>query len=178
MEPEVQIRENYQRIRERIDNAAVQCAGSGDITLLAVTKRAAERVMRHDCGITQLGENACRNYLSRRMPTTPRACPVHRAAANNKVKYIVDSVSMIQSVTVCAWRRKSAPGTARRQAAGGTPGGNIGESPRAGSRGAGSVYQAAALRIARLWLMTSPPDDRKIFMPNAATYIPFRQKHR
>lgn len=102
MEPEVQIRENYQRIRERIDNAAVQCGRRPeDITFMAVTKTVPpERVNAAiDCGITQLGENRVQEYLSKKDAYDRRAhVQFIGQLQTNKVKYIVDSVSMIQSV--------------------------------------------------------------------------------
>lgn len=93
--------ENYNEICYNIQNASVKYSKEqGEVKILAVTKTVAPEIINTaiDCGITLLGENRVQEYLSKRDFYKP--CDVHFIGhlQTNKVKYIINDVSMIQSV--------------------------------------------------------------------------------
>lgn len=97
-----QVRENYARIQEAVNAAAVRSGRNPkEITLMAVTKTVPPELVNCavDCGIRLLGENRVQEYQSKRDSYDPNA-EVHFIGhlQANKVKYLVGNVSMIQSV--------------------------------------------------------------------------------
>ena len=96
------IRENLRIIRENIGEALGKYRSSGDSTdIMAVTKTVpAETVnLVFDLGLNLLGENRVQEYQSKAELYDKRA-DIHFIGhlQTNKVKYIISSMSMIQSV--------------------------------------------------------------------------------
>lgn len=97
-----EIKENLRAIRENIGEALDRYRSAGDKTdIMAVTKTVpAETVnLVFDLGLNLLGENRVQEYQSKAELYDKRA-EVHFIGhlQTNKVKYIINSVSMIQSV--------------------------------------------------------------------------------
>lgn len=95
-----EIRGNYLKICENISNAAAK-AGRGDKPrIMAVTKTVPpERVnFAIGLGIDLLGENRVQEYMDKRESYSPAEVHFIGALQSNKVKYIIDKVSMIHSV--------------------------------------------------------------------------------
>ncbi len=94
------ILENYKEICYNVNNASEKY-GKGDVRIMAVTKTVPfEKVnFMVENGLTLLGENRVQEYLSKKDCYDKRA-EVHFIGhlQTNKVKYIADSVSLIQSV--------------------------------------------------------------------------------
>ncbi|MCD8328503.1 MAG: YggS family pyridoxal phosphate-dependent enzyme [Ruminococcus sp.] len=93
--------ENYNEICYNMQNARAKYTNEqSDVKILAVTKTVAPEIVNAaiDCGVTLLGENRVQEYLSKKDFYKP--CDVHFIGhlQTNKVKYIINSVSMIQSV--------------------------------------------------------------------------------
>lgn len=96
------IRENLRVIRENIGEALGKYRSSGDKTdIMAVTKTVPAETVNcvFDLGLNLLGENRVQEYQSKAEHYDKRA-DVHFIGhlQTNKVKYIINSVSMIQSV--------------------------------------------------------------------------------
>ena len=94
------IKESYARIEENIRNAMAR-AGRGDkVRLMAVTKTVSPD--RVNCaiglGIDLLGENRVQEFLDKRESYSPAEIHFIGSLQTNKVKYIIDKVSMIHSV--------------------------------------------------------------------------------
>lgn len=93
------IDENYRRIKENIGEAAEKYGRA--VRLMAVTKTVAPEAINHavGLGIDLLGENRVQEYLSKQ-ESYDKSAEVHMIGhlQTNKVKYIINSVSMIQSV--------------------------------------------------------------------------------
>ena len=97
-----QVQENYARIQDAIAEAAVQSGRKPeDIAFMAVTKTVAPELVNCaiDCGITLLGENRVQEYQSKK-DAYRQGIPVDFIGTlqSNKVKYLIGSVRMIQSV--------------------------------------------------------------------------------
>ena len=96
------ISENIKRIRYNIEEAKVRAnRESDDIRVMAVTKTVPyERVnFAVSQGFELLGENRVQEYLEKREHYSERAdVSFIGHLQSNKIKYIIDSVSMIQSV--------------------------------------------------------------------------------
>ncbi|NTV91072.1 MAG: YggS family pyridoxal phosphate-dependent enzyme, partial [Clostridiales bacterium] len=97
-----EISENIRAIRESIAEAAIRSGRKPeDIRIIAVTKTVdAGRVTQAvDCGITDLGENRVQE-LCDKFDLVKRDCSWHIIGhlQTNKVKYIIDKVSMIHSL--------------------------------------------------------------------------------
>ncbi|HOM01389.1 MAG TPA: YggS family pyridoxal phosphate-dependent enzyme [Acetivibrio sp.] len=97
------IKRNLYSIMERIEKAAIKSGRSAkDITLVAVTKTVEpERIMKVlDEGILDLGENRVQELTKKYDILNSRQCKWHLIGhlQTNKVKYIVDKVSLIHSV--------------------------------------------------------------------------------
>ena len=88
------ISDNIVRIRSEI--------GDRDVTLLAATKTQSAELINYaiSCGITHIGENRVQELLDKYDDIDKDNVTIHFIGAlqTNKVKYIVDKVSMIQSV--------------------------------------------------------------------------------
>lgn len=96
------IRENLRVIRENIGEALGKYRSSGDNTdIMAVTKTVPAETVNcvFDFGLSLLGENRVQEYQSKAELYDKRA-DVHFIGhlQTNKVKYIINSMSMIQSV--------------------------------------------------------------------------------
>jgi pyridoxal phosphate enzyme (YggS family) len=96
------ISENLRRIRADIGEA---CAAAGrapeSVRLMAVTKTVAPEAVNHAIaeGVDLLGENRVQEFLSKK-DSYDSSAEVHMIGhlQTNKVKYIINDVSMIQSV--------------------------------------------------------------------------------
>lgn len=94
--------ERLSRIRTNIANACAQADRSPDeITLMAVTKTVDPVLINAavDAGVTVLGENRVQEFLSKRDAYRPQAeVQFIGHLQTNKVKQIIDKVTLIQSV--------------------------------------------------------------------------------
>lgn len=96
------IDENLRIIRERAGEALAKYRSPEDkVRIMAVTKTVALEAVNHaiSLGLDLLGENRVQEYLSKK-EIYDRSAEVHFIGSlqTNKVKYIIDSVSMIHSV--------------------------------------------------------------------------------
>lgn len=93
--------ENLKLIRENVGEAAEKCGRKAeDIRVMAVTKTVAPEIVNHaiELGLDLLGENRVQEYLSKAEAYSPAEIHFIGGLQTNKVKYIIESVSMIQSV--------------------------------------------------------------------------------
>lgn len=93
--------ENLKLIRENVGEAAEKCGRKPeDIRIMAVTKTVAPEIVNHaiELGLDLLGENRVQEYLSKAEAYSPAEVHFIGGLQTNKVKYIIESVSMIQSV--------------------------------------------------------------------------------
>lgn len=93
--------ENLKLIRENVGEAAEKCGRKAeDIRIMAVTKTVAPEIVNHaiELGLDLLGENRVQEYLSKAEAYLPAEVHFIGGLQTNKVKYIIESVSMIQSV--------------------------------------------------------------------------------
>ena len=94
--------ENYRRILHNVNEAKEKYGRSSDhIEIMAVTKTVDPEIVNHavsSCGIKTLGENRVQEYLSKKDVYLPASVHFIGSLQTNKVKYIIDSVDMIQSV--------------------------------------------------------------------------------
>lgn len=93
--------ENYKRVLFNMEEAARKSGRSmKDIRLLAATKTVPAEVINHaiDSGLTLIGENRVQEYLSKK--DVLHGCEFHFIGRlqTNKVKYLIGSTAMIQSV--------------------------------------------------------------------------------
>ena len=96
------IKENIQAVNEKIENAALKSnRNKDDITLLGVTKTVDTDAILEaiNCGITNVGENKPQE-LARKYEAIGDKVKWHLIGTlqTNKVKYIIDKVSMIHSL--------------------------------------------------------------------------------
>lgn len=94
------IRENYKKISENINEAVLKSGRTDKVRFMAVTKTVPpERV---NCaiglGIDLLGENRVQEFLEKSDAYDKAEVHFIGALQTNKVKYIIDKVSMIHSV--------------------------------------------------------------------------------
>lgn len=95
------LKERLDGIRERINKAAEKSGRSGkDITLVAVTKTYEADVINEaiELGVTDIGENKVQEILRKYDSVKPVKWHLIGHLQSNKVKYIIDKVSMIHSV--------------------------------------------------------------------------------
>lgn len=98
------ITENVKVINERIQEAALKSGRKAeDISLLAVTKTVDSVFINHaldNCGINLIGENRVQEFLSKKDELHLENKEIHLIGhlQTNKVKQIVEHVSMIESV--------------------------------------------------------------------------------
>lgn len=94
------IKDNIKQILDEINEAKVKANRSDEVRFMAVTKTVEpEKInVAIDEGIDLLGENRVQEYMSKFEAYKP--CEVHFIGhlQTNKVKYIADKVSMIESV--------------------------------------------------------------------------------
>ena len=95
-----EIRENYLRICENISNAAAKANRTEKPRFMAVTKTVTpERInFAIGLGIDLLGENRVQEFMDKRESYSPAEVHFIGSLQSNKVKYIIDKVSMIHSV--------------------------------------------------------------------------------
>lgn len=95
------IAENLKAVQKSIANAA-QKAGKKpeDIILVAVTKTHPPEMINAaiDCGVTDIGENKVQEIMEKYDRVKPVRWHLIGHLQTNKVKYIIDKVSMIHSV--------------------------------------------------------------------------------
>lgn len=97
------IRDNLDRIRERIAKAAIECGRRPEeIQLMAVTKTVDPDRINYaiENGVTLIGENRVQEMLSKKDSLKLENCDLHIIGhlQTNKVKYVIPAVSTIQSV--------------------------------------------------------------------------------
>lgn len=93
--------ENYKRICFGISEAAARYRGSDErIRLMAVTKTVPPELVNRsiELGIDLIGENRVQEYLSKKDMYKPCEMHIIGHLQSNKVKYIINDASMIQSV--------------------------------------------------------------------------------
>ena len=95
-----EIRENYLRICDNISNAAAKANRKDKPRLMAVTKTVAPERINYaiELGVDLLGENRVQEYMDKRESYSPAEVHFIGSLQSNKVKYIIDKVSMIHSV--------------------------------------------------------------------------------
>ena len=97
------IDENFKRISFEVGEAKAKYRRQEDnISIMAVTKTVAPEAINHavDLGITLLGENRVQEYMSKKDMYSKKAeVQFIGGLQTNKVKYIIDSVTLIQSVS-------------------------------------------------------------------------------
>ena len=95
------IRANLEKINEQIKTAAEGCGRSADdVLLVAVSKtRTPEEInIAIDAGVTDIGENKVQEIMDKNDAVKPVKWHMIGHLQTNKVKYIIDKVSMIHSV--------------------------------------------------------------------------------
>ncbi len=92
------IRENYLRIIENIEKA--KAGRTDEVRLMAVTKTVAVEKINYaiGLGVDLLGENRVQEFLDKREGYSQAEVHFIGGLQTNKVKYIIDKVSMIHSV--------------------------------------------------------------------------------
>ncbi len=95
------VTDNYRRISEQIENAKIKAGRTDDVHFMAVTKTVPAEIVNHsvELGIKLLGENRVQEFLDK-YESYSGDYDVHFIGGlqSNKVKYIIDKVSMIHSV--------------------------------------------------------------------------------
>lgn len=95
------ISENYKRITENINNALLKVNRKDSVRLMAVTKTVPAEKINHaiSLGINLLGENRAQELLDKfEQYTSDTEIHFIGSLQTNKVKYIIDKVSMIHSL--------------------------------------------------------------------------------
>lgn len=97
----LQIKDNYNRIIDNINSALDKAGRTDKVRFMAVTKTVPYEIVNYSAslGIDLLGENRVQEFLSK-YENYDKKCQVHFIGGlqSNKVKYIIDKVSMIHSV--------------------------------------------------------------------------------
>ncbi len=95
-----QIKDNYDRIINDVEECKIKNNIDYDINIMAVTKTVAPEIINFsiDCGIKLLGENRVQEFLSKKDEYKNADVHFIGGLQTNKVKYIVNDVSLIQSV--------------------------------------------------------------------------------
>ena len=94
------VNENLAAIRENIAEAADKCGRRAEeIRIMAVTKTVAPETVNRELGVTLLGENRVQEFLLKQEAYDSSA-EIHFIGhlQTNKVKYIIEPITMIQSV--------------------------------------------------------------------------------
>lgn len=99
-ESEKYLVENYKTICYNVNEASAKYAGGRKVRIMGVTKTVDPQLVNCsiDLGIDLLGENRVQEYLSKKDIYKPCEVQFIGNLQTNKIKYIIDSVSMIQSV--------------------------------------------------------------------------------
>ncbi len=94
------IRESYARICENIEKAKSAAGRTDTVRLMAVTKTVSPERVNYavGLGIDLLGENRVQEFMEKRGQYSPAEIHFIGGLQTNKVKYIIDKVSMIHSV--------------------------------------------------------------------------------
>ena len=97
------IRENIEQIRRGIEEAKKRAGRQGAVTLLAATKTVPPEKINYaiqECGLTDIGENRVQELLSKYDALEKENVKIHFIGSlqTNKVKYIIDKVTMIHSL--------------------------------------------------------------------------------
>lgn len=95
-----EIRGNYLKICENIASAAEKAGRNDKPRVMAVTKTVAPERINYaiELGVDLLGENRVQEYLDKRESYSKAEVHFIGSLQSNKVKYIIDKVSMIHSV--------------------------------------------------------------------------------
>ena len=95
-----EIRENYARICDAISEASASVGRKDRPRIMAVTKTVAPERVNYaiGLGIDLLGENRVQEYMDKRESYSEAEVHFIGSLQTNKVKYIIDKVSMIHSV--------------------------------------------------------------------------------
>lgn len=94
------IRKSYAVICENIEKAKSAAGRTDDVRVMAVTKTVAPERINYavELGIDLLGENRVQEFMDKREQYAPVEVHFIGGLQTNKVKYIIDKVSMIHSV--------------------------------------------------------------------------------
>lgn len=95
------IRGNLEKVRQQIRESAENCGRTADdVLLVAVSKtRSPEEInIAIDAGVTDIGENKVQEIMDKYDDIKPVRWHMIGHLQTNKVKYIIDKVSMIHSV--------------------------------------------------------------------------------
>ena len=95
------LEDNFKRITDNINNAKAKAGRNDNIRFMAVTKTVPPEKINHaiSLGVDLLGENRVQEFTGK-YEFYDKNCEIHFIGGlqNNKVKYIIDKVSMIHSV--------------------------------------------------------------------------------
>ena len=95
------LEDNFKRISQNIENAMTKAGRTDKVRLMAVTKTVPPEKINHaiSLGADLLGENRVQEFMGK-YEFYDKNCEIHFIGGlqNNKVKYIIDKVSMIHSV--------------------------------------------------------------------------------
>lgn len=94
------IRENYLRICDNVSNACAKAGRTDKPQIMAVTKTVSPERVNYaiGLGVGLLGENRVQEFMDKRENYSPAEVHFIGSLQSNKVKYIIDKVSMIHSV--------------------------------------------------------------------------------
>lgn len=94
------IRENYLRICDNVSNACAEAGRTDKPRIMAVTKTVPPERVNYaiGLGVGLLGENRVQEFMDKRESYSPAEVHFIGSLQSNKVKYIIDKVSMIHSV--------------------------------------------------------------------------------
>lgn len=94
------IRENYLRICDNVSNACAKAGRADKPKIMAVTKTVSPERVNYaiELGVGLLGENRVQEFMDKRESYSPAEVHFIGSLQSNKVKYIIDKVSMIHSV--------------------------------------------------------------------------------
>ncbi len=103
IETETLLNNNLQSVREKIEKAKKNRKNNKEVTLLAATKTVPAEVINYvtqTLGITHIGENRVQELLDKYDKLDLNGVELHFIGKlqTNKVKYIIDKVSMIHSL--------------------------------------------------------------------------------
>lgn len=94
------VRDNYLEICDKVEKAMAAAGRSDKVRVMAVTKTVDPEKINFavGLGIDLLGENRVQEFLDKREKYSPAEIHFIGGLQTNKVKYIIDKVSMIHSV--------------------------------------------------------------------------------